>query len=299
MAQLCTLAGFSSLAKEIRLKIWKLALPEPRVVTLVFGHRQRELSPGAEIAEIFVQYNSKDTSFSTALLEVCQESHFVFLQNYQQPNVQVPAGEIDLSELGPKMKDVSNYELYHDGWLDPIRDILHFDPKELGCFLRSINSTMVISGLRTIAIPAEFHFYVKTAFTEFGKKGLPDLQNMIIVMKGIELDMSHVLFDRRPQESMLSIISDPNHTFGGHNYFQAFLNIYQKHWEKEFDPEYRVHHSGAYIAIDILNEDIGEPWVFFKSQNVRLRCILLALSEQAVQQFRYDEGVVPAEFARS
>jgi 2EXR family len=104
-ARLDTFSVFSDFPVEIRLKIWESALPEPRVVTLMFEHHQRE------VTEVYLQYHSSDTSFSTVLLDACNESSRVFLKHYQQPIPQGSTGGIYDSEQGTESDFVDPYEL--------------------------------------------------------------------------------------------------------------------------------------------------------------------------------------------
>ncbi|KAE9376562.1 hypothetical protein N431DRAFT_462388 [Stipitochalara longipes BDJ] len=244
---------FPDFPTELRLKIWKLALPEPRLVGLNFWKEE----------EVHIEYASKDGTFSTVLLDACKESARVFRRNYSD-------SAIILSTSGTSNEAIEKFvrkKLVQHGFIDLERDFLYFDPKTLYDILIDCNSTIVMEGLKKTAVRSLDWASVLILQYDFGQSAFPNLKHLTIVLHKTlnenELRCQHFASSSKQGSTSLSIVhgvlAPDSTTISGTLDFELAQAA-----ELAFHEV--VEHEDGINTATIMKNRVTCPWSFFFSQ---------------------------------
>lgn len=132
---------FPNLPTELRLKVWKSALPDPRLVDIRFWKED----------VVHVEYTSKAGDLAATLLLVCKESRGVFPRNYKPSTIVLSATRTSKSNHSPIVPE----KLVRHGYIDLERDVLQLYLNTIIEFLLSFKLAMAMKGLKTAAIRAD------------------------------------------------------------------------------------------------------------------------------------------------
>ncbi len=170
---------FPNLPTELRLKIWKFALPDPRLVDIRFWKE----------AVVHVEYTSKAGKLSTTLLRVCEQSRGMFHSNYKPSTIVLSATGTSSLKQSPRALE----KLVQHGYIDLERDVLQVYPNTIIEFLLGFKLAMAMEGLKAAAIPANVWNNEMILHSRLGKSAFPSLKHLSVVLDEVEAEIGHVL----------------------------------------------------------------------------------------------------------
>jgi len=185
---------FPNLPTELRLKIWRFALPDPRLVDIRFWKEE----------VVHVEYTSKAGELSTTLLLVCKESRGEFHRNYKPSTIVLSA--TGTSKLNPY--PIVPEKLIQHGDIDLRSDVLQLHPNTINEFLLGFKLTMVMDGLKAAAIRVNSWNDEMILHRRLGQSAFPSLKHLSVVFEEVEAEIGHVLADCSDlKSSSFSIVS--------------------------------------------------------------------------------------------
>jgi hypothetical protein len=241
---------FSNLPTELRLKIWRFALPDPRLVDIRFWKEE----------VVHVEYTSKAGELSTTLLLVCKESKGVFHRNYKPSTIVLSATRT--SRLNPPR--IVPEKLVQHGYIDLERDVLQLDPNTIDEFLLGFNLTMVMGGLKAAASRINIWNDELILHRRLGESAFPSLKHLSVVLGEVEAEIGHMLADCSDvKSSSFSIVSyrpvDDSTIISGTLFFEISKTL-----QEESD---RVATHGANIqTATFIANNTPCSWTFFLVQ---------------------------------
>jgi len=272
--KLNTFTCFPNLPEELRLLVWKLALPAPRILGLRFWEED----------EIHIEYTSRDGNLSTVLLDVCNESSRVFLQHYTHSAVvllSTPYSEAYIDDIFPRT-------IVQHGLIDLENDLLYFDLKTLRDTLAGYKSSMVMRGLKKAAIRSLDWSSMITLYDDFSEKAFPNLRHLAVIvyetLDESELRCQHLISDCKRLSLSFSVIhgglaTDPT-TIPGTDDFKLVCAA-----QKAFS-EVVIHEGGTRTRM-IAKVRLNRVWsIFFAQQHILLMQAANQMLEATVKSLK-------------
>lgn len=179
-----TFTLFPKLPIELRLKIWKYALPNSRVVEVMLSgdgsQRQGHM--------LYIFRSTASQEFSTWLLKTCQTSRKVFLESYRQPQPEFRNPKPDNSENCSWRNQLVLYPTR--GWIDEDRDIVMLNENSASVF-RTFGSPLKFDWVRNLVLPFDKPSTLsQTYLWKFAKTACPNIKSLTLPMSGVDLQNS-------------------------------------------------------------------------------------------------------------